>query len=593
MPSFFTLPASEKKRKRADRASAPSSKRPRSAAAKEQDADAQKSKTPRRDESISGSESEVEDATMGSGGTDGESSGSEHEHETGAERRLRLAERYLENLKEETDETGFDAADLDRDLIAERLKEDVSESKGKVYRHIASDYDFPAAMAVQFRSSADCTTSVAVHFPNVYTAHKNMTLTKWELAWHNTGTPDGLVDADNLSRPARPRRRRPVRIKSTRGSHRSDANSSPQHHVAPILCLAVSPDGRFLATGGADKRLIIWSTEDLQPLRVFSQHRDAVLGLAFRRGTNQLYSGSADRTIKTWSLNELAYVETLFGHQDAVLDVAALAQERCLSAGARDRTVRLWKVVEETQLVFRGGDGGDRGGGKSRKSWSDDVNSFDAGGATGSIERVAFIDEETFISGSDNGTLSLWSLHKKKPVFSIKAAHGFDPPPTPEEYFAEMNMEGREVSSSPQARWITALAVVPYSDVVLSGSWDGYVRAWRVSTDRRKLELVGAVGMVQDGQESETGRDDGPGGNRTGSERESLPARGVVNDIAVLEHGDKGREILGVVAALGNVHRLGRWKKMQGRNGAVLFEISKKSGQITLPVPASENQGSA
>lgn len=49
----------------------------------------------------------------------------EDEEETAAERRLRLAERYLSNVKEEVDEIGFDAEEIDRDLIAERLREDV------------------------------------------------------------------------------------------------------------------------------------------------------------------------------------------------------------------------------------------------------------------------------------------------------------------------------------------------------------------------------------------------------------------------------------------------------------------------------------
>ena len=57
---------------------------------------------------------------------DGDSSDSADEDETAAEKRLRLAERYLEELKGEVEEeAGFDARDIDRDLIAERLKEDV------------------------------------------------------------------------------------------------------------------------------------------------------------------------------------------------------------------------------------------------------------------------------------------------------------------------------------------------------------------------------------------------------------------------------------------------------------------------------------
>ena len=315
---------------------------------------------------------------------------------------------------------------------------------------------------------------------------------------------------------------------------------------------------------------------------MFTQHRDAVTSLAFRRGTNQLYSSSKDRTIKTWSLNELAYVETLFGHQDEVVDVAALAQERCLSVGARDRTARLWKVIEETQLVFRGG-GGER---KTRK-----LDKDRPAGPTfieGSIDRVAMIDEEVFVTGSDNGSLSLWTIHKKKPVFTVAVAHGIDPALKPEEASAEQDPDPK-VPSPPQPRWITALATVPYSDLIVSGSWDGWIRVWKVSEDKRRIEAIGEVGNVKgvDGMGDETGDVPMTNGNsktgfgsvETGVEEEQL-IRGFINDISVLERGDRGKDGLCIVAAVGREHRLGRWKKMRGKNGAVVFEVSRHTPML-------------
>ena len=577
MSSFFTSPASERKRKREGKVAAPFSKRRREAADAASDGKRRSKAKQSRDESISGSDSELEDAAADTSTVEQDASSSEHEDETGAERRLRLAERYLENLKQEVDEAGFDAADLDRDIIAERLKEDVSESKGKLYRRIAADYDFQAATTVAFRSPANATTCIAAHAPYVYTATKDATLTKWEIPSLSSNDSTTFALQDAQSKLSRPRRSRPVKVKSIRGRRKLSSDTSYQHHVGSILSLAASPDGRFLATGGADKRLIVWSAKNLEPLRIFSQHRDAVLSLAFRRGTNQLYSGSADRTIKTWSLNELAYVETLFGHQDAVLDVAALAQERCLSAGSRDRTVRLWKVVEETQLVFRGGVTGDRGRGKTKGPPSEGLSGPDAG-SEGSIERVAFIDEETFVSGSDNGTLSLWSLHRKKPLSSLKAAHGFDAPPTPGEYYAEMNLEGRRVTSDPQARWITALKAVPYSDLIVSGSWDGQVRVWKVSTDKRSIEAVGVVGRARGEEEGDVNMEVVQEKEATDLTSPASLAQGYINDIDVFEAGEKGEETLYVVAALGKEHRLGRWKKIRGKNGAALFKIPRRTG---------------
>lgn len=136
--------------------------------------------------------------------------------------------------------------------------------------------------------------------------------------------------------------------------------------------------------------------------------------VVFRKKTNQLFTGSFDRSLKVYDLspNVMGYVETLFGHQDKVLMVDALRGENCVSVGARDKTVRFWKVVEETQLVFRGGgkskvrevlDGGLRD-----EEGSDDENEVTTKTKTkkyveGSLEVIAMIDESTFISGGDSG----------------------------------------------------------------------------------------------------------------------------------------------------------------------------------------------
>ena len=59
--------------------------------------------------------------------------------------------------------------------------------------------------------------------------------------------------------------------------------------------------------------------------------------------------------IKLFDLSAMGYIETLFGHQDCIHGVDALRKETAVSVGGRDRTIRYWKVIDETQLVFRGG----------------------------------------------------------------------------------------------------------------------------------------------------------------------------------------------------------------------------------------------
>lgn len=113
-------------------------------------------------------------------------------------------------------------------------------------------------------------------------------------------------------------------------------------------------------------------------------------------------------------LTVMGFVETLFGHQDTVLALDALRSETAVSVGARDKTVRFWKIVDESQLVFRGGGRSavrellDSGAFNAPGTMDEDEGDASGKGKTkkfveGSIECVAMVDESTFITGGDSG----------------------------------------------------------------------------------------------------------------------------------------------------------------------------------------------
>ena len=293
MSSFFTTPASQRKRKRDTLDASSSTKRRNTSTSTSTKSTKAKPARARRDESISSEQSEEESRHKGASDVDSAlESDSGDEQEAPADRRLRLAEQYLQKIKDEAgDEIGFDAEEIDRDLIAERLQSDVAETKGRLHRNIADSLDFSGATMTRFRYSSLTTTSIATCAPYAYTVSKDLLLIKWELP---NPAPPPSEDPVHPKRPPRPYRRRPIRILTARGNKRKHGDSTYQYHTAPILCVAASSTGKFVATGGADRRLIIWSATDLKPLRVFTQHRDAVTSLAFRKGTNQLYSSSKD-----------------------------------------------------------------------------------------------------------------------------------------------------------------------------------------------------------------------------------------------------------------------------------------------------------
>ena len=571
MSSFFTLPASQRKRKR--------------------DAPASTSKSAGRrnerkdNDSISGSDvSDDDNVAQAVDDVGSEDDEEEFESEGPAAKRIRLAEQYLANTQKDVlEDGGFDAAEVDeenlRRRMGERLKQDTAESKGKLYRRIADGLDWRQAKkkVVRCQNVRKSVTGVAVHGRHIFAVSKDLQLVKWELP----------IDEDSAKN-----KRASKKAKEVARTSGSSKSKNSQHHNKPILCVAVSPDGKFVATGGLDKKLIIWDAKSLTSLKVFTQHRDAVTALAFRMGTNQLFSASKDRTVKVWSLNELAYVETLFGHQDEVLDVSALAQEKCVTVGGRDRTARLWKVVEEAQLVFRGGtaSGTSKALESLRKAYEDDLGvdmQDERIYSEGSIDRITMIDDDTLVTASDNGSLSLWNVNKKKAVHTLHLAHGLDPPIPIDQASAELEPDeslDERGRGGKQPRWITALEAIPFSDVLVTGSWDGYVRAWKISNDKRRIEPLGALGTIAESVESLLAQEGLTSDSLSKSALEAIqidtarPGRvqGIVNDLSIV---DKSKDTVLVAAAVGKEHRLGRWKEdMDGKNYVVLYEV----GPVTV-----------
>jgi ribosomal RNA-processing protein 9 len=214
-------------------------------------------------------------------------------------------------------------------------------------------------------------------------------------------------------------------------------------------------------------------------------------------------------------------------------------------------------------------------------------------------------------------------MHKKKPLYTVALAHGVDPVPPLDELSPEVNPETAAHNARhmrPTPRWITALTTLPGTDIVLSGSWDGWIRAWRISEDKKTIISLGPVGagqsipdtpsqqlnrsLEQEGTPDADERDVETNSQVQKADPEPL-IKGVINDIAVFERrpetasqtagqtapkpsksqSPSAPEVRGlcIVAAVGKEHRLGRWKcyannyhqgdAPQGRNGAVVFEV--------------------
>ena len=85
----------------------------------------------------------------------------------------------------------------------------------------------------------------------------------------------------------------------------------------------------------------------------------------------------------------------------------------------------------------------------------------------------------------------------------------------------------------------------------------------------RSIEPVGKVGRVPVEEHEDTVNGD--------SDENSILIRGIVNGLSVQERGDRGKEGICIVAAVGREPRLARWMSAKVKNGIYVFEVPRKS----------------
>jgi len=472
----------------------------------------------------------------------------EEEEETVDAKRLRLARNYLTKMKaqqssssseeESDDDSNSDDNDtkeedkLGKRIAKERLKKSgllqlqiantIQSSIQMLRSSIANDIGIDAASQAWLGSNSSTSTNNNTQQQQqdeIYskswlqskyiTYHRGHDLSPTSVALSSnghvaySGSKDGSLLMWNVVNGGK---KLNTILPVVKGSGEGDRNTRE------ILSIATSDDDRYLAVGGRDNCVRIFDIRTLgkntttngasTPITTLSGHKKAVTSLSFRSRTLDLYSGSEDRCIRRYDLNALTYVETLYGHQSSIIDIDCATKNRPVSI-AQDRTVRLWKVEEDSHLVYR------------------------PGGDVSSAECVCAIQDGWFITGHDDGRLALWKEEKKRPVGEVVvAAHGY----------ANGN---RGVSRS-----VMCCDGLKLSDVLATGSNDGYLRLWRVNTS---------------GDKNEAGI----------SPLESVPIHGHINSIAM---GPEGKFC---VAAVGQEPRLGRWDRVpRAKNRFAIIKLN-------------------
>lgn len=167
-----------------------------------------------------------------------------------------------------------------------------------------------------------------------------------------------------------------------------------QGHASEMSCIAYSPDGQYIVTGGEDSKVKLWNVNSGFCFVTFSEHTSSVTAVQFSNNKKFLVSASLDGTVRAydiiryrnfrtftspqpvqfscvaldhsgeflaaggqdifeiylWSMKLGRLLEILSGHEGPVISIAfsPVASSSTMVSGSWDKTIKIWNCLESS-----------------------------------------------------------------------------------------------------------------------------------------------------------------------------------------------------------------------------------------------------
>ncbi len=115
----------------------------------------------------------------------------------------------------------------------------------------------------------------------------------------------------------------------------------PQAHDDVIYAARFSPDGKRIASGGADKYLRTFDIATSTQIRRFEGHTSHVLGVAWKRDSQVIATAGADNTIKIWDAETGDQQRTIEPFGRHVTAVSFIGETDNIVSACGDKLVRM------------------------------------------------------------------------------------------------------------------------------------------------------------------------------------------------------------------------------------------------------------
>ncbi|MFM8273481.1 MAG: c-type cytochrome domain-containing protein [Gemmata sp.] len=121
-------------------------------------------------------------------------------------------------------------------------------------------------------------------------------------------------------------------------------------HTHHVMGVGWTPDGKKLASCGADNFVKVWDYEKGEKVRDMQGHQKQVTALVFVGKTPQFVTGSGDASVRMWNADNGGNVRSFTGANDFVYAVAASTDGAVVASGCEDGVVRVYNGTSGTLL---------------------------------------------------------------------------------------------------------------------------------------------------------------------------------------------------------------------------------------------------
>jgi WD40 repeat protein len=209
-------------------------------------------------------------------------------------------------------------------------------------------------------------------------------------------------------------------------------------HGAAVRAIAWRPDGRSLLSGGADGTARLWDAQFDQELRPIGAHRGAAVGASFDPAGYRIVSAGADGTARIWSVRGRRLLHAL-SHRRAVEGAEFNSDGRLVVTASSDGTAGIWNSTTGARLrTLQEGapvsvarfspDGaivvtGDAGGGV--RLWrASDGKPLGTGKQQGNVTDALFARDGRTVATAGLAGVSEWSVPSAKRIRVLRSPGG-------------------------------------------------------------------------------------------------------------------------------------------------------------------------